>query len=378
MIDTLCRWSVLLILIGGADASHATEIDHLVRQLGSDDFERRETASRRLAAVGEPALDALVRARTSDDVEVRRRSEKLAAVIQKKILVEERRLTGHANTVSDVAVSADGRRLVTSSWDGTLRIWDARTGQCLHVLRGHAGWVSSAALSPDGRRIASGGGDGTVRLWDARTGRELVKLTGHRGMVDRVTFGPKGQVLSAGHDRALRRWDPARGGKAVLYPAHADVVTAIAYHGPTGLVATGGHDLFISLRVLKSGKLVRTLYGHRVSADIDLAFSPDGQWIVSSNAGDSTIRILNVATGTEWKRLLVAACCAAFSPDGKRIVSGGREDWMVRVWDLATGRELWRYKGHTGSVSRVAFFPDGKRIVSGSADGTARVWRAPR
>jgi WD40 repeat protein len=50
----------------------------------------------------------------------------------------------------------------------------------------------------------------------------------------------------------------------------------------------------------------------------------------------------------------------------------------VRVWDATTGKELRTYEGHPGHVSGVAFFPDGKRIVSASADGTARIWRAPR
>jgi WD40 repeat protein len=84
------------------------------------------------------------------------------------------------------------------------------------------------------------------------------------------------------------------------------------------------------------------------------------------------------ATGKELKRLTSTSLhSAAFSPDGKRLVSGGYLDSTVRVWDAETGRELRKCEGHTGAVLSVTFFPDGKRIASASADGSARIWRAP-
>jgi WD40 repeat protein len=78
------------------------------------------------------------------------------------------RLSGHTSVVTSVAYSADSRRIVTASDDGTTRVWDARSGTTLTVLSRHAGRVTSAAFMPDGS-IVSGGEDRTVRVYPCET-----------------------------------------------------------------------------------------------------------------------------------------------------------------------------------------------------------------
>ena len=74
------------------------------------------------------------------------------------------------------AYSPDGNRLASASWDNTVKVWDAQTGQELLTRKGHTYEVWSGAYSPDGKRLASGSGEGTVKVWDAQTGQELLSL----------------------------------------------------------------------------------------------------------------------------------------------------------------------------------------------------------
>jgi serine/threonine protein kinase len=96
-------------------------------------------------------------------------------------------LRGHLNAVSSVAVSPDGQRIVTGSWDDTAKVWDAASGKDLLTLKGHIDWVRSVAFSPDGRRIATGSDDRTAKVWDAASGSEMLTLKGH---TDRVLWRP--------------------------------------------------------------------------------------------------------------------------------------------------------------------------------------------
>jgi WD40 repeat protein len=361
-----------------ADDPDDAEIARLVKQLGSTDFRMRAAATKRLKEIGEPAFGALHQATTSNDVEASRRAEEILVVIENK-LYPELVLRGHTSEVWCVSISADGKRVLTSSADTTLRLWDADTGKCLRLFEGHTARIVSAALSPDGRRVLSGGSgdnDKTVRLWDATTGKELHKMIGHTGTVDGVAFGPEGMAISAG-DRTMHLWDLKTGKKAGVLTGHTDFVHNVAYADKAKLAATCSYDTSIRLWNLETGKELGKLTGHSDHI-ASVCFSLDGKRLLSA-AVDNTVRIWDVKSGTELKRIQAAgAYYAAFSPDGNRIVTGGYHDFAVRVWDSETGKELRKYEGHKGIVTGVAFLPDGKRVASASADGTIRIWRAPR
>jgi WD40 repeat protein len=154
-----------------------------------------------------------------------------------------RSLTGHTGPAVAVAFDLDGRLLATASHDGTARLWDLATGDCLRTLTGHNGWVNDVAFSPDGRLLATASGDGTARLWDPATGGGLRTLTGHARPVHGVAFSPDGHRLAtASDDGTARLWDPATGGGLRRLTGHIGGVWDVAFSPDGRLLATAGDD----------------------------------------------------------------------------------------------------------------------------------------
>ena len=295
-----------------------------------------------------------------------------------------KKLSVREDSVSSVAFSLDGQRIVIGGSDGTVQLWDAETGESMgKPLVGHGDSVSSVAFSPDGQRIVSGGSDGTLWLWDAETGKIMEKPLGNWAYVNSVAFSPDGQRIVSGSENAgVSLWD-AETGEMIGQPhgldeGHEDAVLSVAFSPDGNIVVSGSEDKTIQLWNAETGKPMGKLIEDHGSDVSSVAFSPDGQHIVSGGS-DGTVRLWDAETGEPMGQPLVGHLFfswAAFSPDGQRIVSGG-SDGTVRLWDAEMGEPMGQpLVGHEDSVNAVAFSPDGQRIVSGGSDGTVRLWDA--
>jgi WD40 repeat protein len=108
-------------------------------------------------------------------------------------------LTGHRGAVLSVEISRDGSRVVTASKDSDARLWDARTGKPLWVLRNHSGTVFDASFSPNGRWVVTGGPT-TAGLWDTAEREFLFFLQGHKGPVRAAEFTSPTRIVTRGDD----------------------------------------------------------------------------------------------------------------------------------------------------------------------------------
>ncbi len=198
---------------GAGKPASAAEIDRLIQQMGNDDFFEREAASKALEGIGEQAQEALYQAATqSDDPEIRKRAENVLKTVK---LFTDARLrgelgcfTGHTEFVAAAAVSPDGKRVLSGSRDGTVRLWDVRTKRELRCFKRDQFTVGTVAFSPDGKRALSGSRDSVMRLWDLGTGKEAHTFTNHTGWVCSVAFSPDGKRgLSGSTDKTVRLWD---------------------------------------------------------------------------------------------------------------------------------------------------------------------------
>ena len=290
-------------------------------------------------------------------------------------------LVGHKGTVRDVGFSPDGRRIVSGSLDSTLRIWNGFTGSPIGAaIRGHSGPILSVAVSPDGRHIVSGAMDKTVRLWDAASGRSLgPPLLGHRGVVRDVAFSPDGRrIVSAASDNTLRLWD-ATSGRPVGRPlsGHTDTVSAATFSPDGRRIVSGSFDKTLRFWDAATGRpLGSPRYSHRDWVR-SVAFSPSGKTIVTGSS-DGTLLLWDGLTGNRVGEPLKGHTgtveSVAFLRDGRSIVSGSG-DHSVRLWDATTGQPRDKLlKGHRGFTTAVAFSPDGRRIVTGDEDSSLLLW----
>jgi WD40 repeat protein len=383
------------------EKASSEKINRLVNQLGDEDFAKRDQARKQLEAIGEPAVEILRKAvESSKDAEIRSAAKAIVEAIERKTSGLLRAFVGHGDRVNGVAISADGKRALASSWDGILRYWNLGNGDLIREMHGHTNAIMSVAMSADGKQALTGSSDCTVRLWDFESGKELRLFEGHPQTVWDVAFSPDGkEALSGCSDGIARLWDVASGKELLTLETHKGGRAWTVAFTPDGRRAvTGGGNAFenkgmteASLRLwdLTTGKEIRKFQGH--TKDVrSVAISPDGNQLISGSF-DGTMRLWDLHTGKEIRRFdgpghFVEA--VRFTPDGKRAVCsyGPRvieavydEDprCSLRLWDLATGKELKQFKGHTGPVLSLAISGDGRFLVSGSADNTMCLWRVP-
>jgi WD40 repeat protein len=131
-------------------------------------------------------------------------------------------LAGHTGSITAVASSPDGARVLTGSSDKTARLWDAATGKVVATLAGHTAPVSAVAFSPHGTRVLTGSWDNTARVWDAATGKAVATLAGHS--VEAAAFSPDGtRVLTGSLDNTARLWTVFESAQAFINTVRASV-----------------------------------------------------------------------------------------------------------------------------------------------------------
>jgi WD40 repeat protein len=272
--------------------------------------------------------------------------------------------------LNSAAYSPDGKRIV-GNIGKLVKVWDAASGKEVFSLEGHKGDVYSVAVSSDGTRLVSGGHDGVLKVWDLQKGQEVRSLVEIPTPVVSVAFSPDGQRIVGG-GATVEIWD-ARSGRVLLKIAHF-LVRSVVFSPDGKTIVSGGEDGTLKAWDARTGKELHTLKGHTQPVTA-VAVSSDGKRIVSASE-DSTVRVWDAQTGREVRLLmghLREVTCVAFRPDGRAIVSGS-PDRTVKLWDAEQGQKERVLHGHTLDVLGLAFSPDGKRLVSAGWDHTLRVW----
>lgn len=289
-------------------------------------------------------------------------------------------LCGHTREITDWAIHWPTGVIATASWDHSVRLWRAESGECVATLLGHEFAVRSVAFSPDGKCVVSGGDDEAIRVWEIASGSQVRVIRGHNNPDFTATIwglciSPDSQLLaSAGSDNSVRLWSLATGEQRGVLP-HPDIVFRVVFRkaGPQALSACA--DGVIRLWDVALGREKLAVAAHAGEV-LCLALSPKED-LFASGGSDCTVNLWRAETGEPLLRLLGhthTVGSVAFSPE-QALLASSSENGELKLWDAATGREVVSLQASPFAV-RLEFSPDGSHLLIGYANGDVNVRRA--
>ncbi|WP_165074120.1 WD40 repeat domain-containing protein [Paludisphaera rhizosphaerae] len=279
-------------------------------------------------------------------------------------------LEGHLGLIETIRFSGDGKTLLTSGWDRTVRIWDVEAGRgdgfgrelaCLTLP-----WeLYGAALSPDGRCVAAVGIEG-LTLWNWTGEDDAPKTLNDVGSCRALAFSPDGRVLAlGGYDGRIHMVDTEKGRISSILGRHEDAVRKMMFTSDSRLLISLSFDGAIKTWDLEKGRPLARFSGIEDASRpiLTMAMSPVGDSLAVSRLNDDSgqIEIWDVAAG-----VLRTTCPAedrethalTFSRDGRVLASAG-SDYRIRFWNATTGTSAGILDGETGWVRTLDFSADG-------------------
>ncbi|MCI0700947.1 MAG: protein kinase [Planctomycetia bacterium] len=334
-------------------------------------------------------------------------------------------LHGHTGVVIAGVFTPDGKQLITSALDRTIRTWNLETGQQLSsrnvpipvtglalaweekvLAEAHFGSVHFTDLatgelrdkleyptgdrpvvgsSLDQRTIAVSGSNGEVVVWDVGKRRTTRVFRGHSGRIGGIAFGPDGQLAASGIDPMVRVWDSTTEPDVRTLAWVGDGVGGLAVSPDGTLVAVGPRTVG-NLKV-PNGLILDALTGReldRVSAWPDIGFHPTSGRVVTSRPAGGAILWDPITRGEVWNKPFPEARDpgVVVAPSGRRLALSSNGTRLA-IWDLrAGGIQLWNpTDGSTAGlidtgnayVHALDLSPDGSRLVVATSE-TVQMW----
>ncbi len=296
----------------------------------------------------------------------------------------EQALYGHWSDVDDIAWSPDGNYIASASYDGSARVWDAKTGKQLRCFDQGSTIKTCIGWSPDSRKLAWGSAmdEAALRVWNRDTDKIAI-VYGHLGSIWAVAWSHDGKYVATGsihHAELPRELGNVRIWDVETLESVAQFTSA--YHALS--VSWSPDDKLLGVADSSGdGRVIWDIASQQQLPDIIteratcVAWHPtDPQLAVGDNLGNCLIwDRRSQTTIRQWKAHQAELSDLKWSGDGTRLLSSGH-DGMVKLWDAREGRELKSLAAHAGFANSVAWDPSGRRFASCGSEGAIRVWTA--
>ena len=284
----------------------------------------------------------------------------------------------HASWVESVALSKMGGLMsVTQFGLNECLIKESTTGRLLYTLKGHDSWIRMSDFSADGKKLVTASDDGTAIIWDLKTGSIDQELKGHGQRVESAYFSSLGdQIVTSSGDSTAIIWDVETGNEIIRLRGHTDWLRDAVFSYNGKMIASCGLDGSIRIWEATSGKVIRTLKGHKNWVR-SVRFDQFGKRLLSASDDHSAI-LWDVSSGqiiqkfnghTDWLRF------ARFHPDNQSIITGSN-DRTIRVWNINDGVCRQILREHNSVIEWADFSADNQFMFTGSGDGSIIIWDA--
>lgn len=271
-----------------------------------------------------------------------------------------------------LAFAADSKILASGGSEGRLRLWALPDGTEIAAWAAHDGSIQGLQFLMRDREIVSAGYDGILARW-SRNGTLLKRLATPSPIIDMALDEASALVITGHRDGNVRLWRLEDFILIRELPIHNGAARAVAYHSATRQVASGGADGRVFHWILD--RQPTPLPSPPTDAQ-DLAFSPDGNWLMGSGwfklfrwrLNDETLEILPTAHRGIVKSI-------SFDRGGRRLASIGRQtDSAVFLLDAQTGNVITRFQPHQLCGTFVRLSPDERYLASTSDDANVHIW----
>lgn len=314
-----------------------------------------------------------------------------------------RTLTGHLDEVCAVAITPDGKKIISGSGSldssvymillggsiethqYVIKIWDYATGSEIRTIEGHSERIYKLAVTPDGSRVVSASADHTLKVWDVETGSLIHTLEGHVERVMAVVLYQDGRrAISGGWDETIKIWDLVEGKEVITLPGHSsergfeNYILSLAVTADESTLVSGSRDTTIKIWDLKTFEERKQLDGHLQSV-LSLAIIPEKNTLISGSTSIDMLIEWDIETG-----LPIRSMRFGLGKQAKEIKILEGTDYLI----IANNKDLilWNMTDdshkiighHEKEIYSIAFVPQTNVIISASKDHTLKMWDVGR